>query len=180
MSLLDIIKNRRSIRKYSDKKITRQELDTILQAGIAAPSACNSQSWRFIAFDDDAAKEAFCKEVFTGVYASTMFAAKAAALIVITSNKGNIPSMLGNLIQNTPFWALDAGIAGQNMVLQAQSMGIGSCWIGWFNFKKASKYLGLGMGERAEIILALGYPAESPDARPRKEFEKVVTYNKAK
>ncbi len=179
-TVLDIIKNRRSIRKYKDQKISKEDLDIILEAARLAPSACNSQPWHYVVFNEDEAKNKFCEEVFSGLYKSTIFAAKAPVIIAVVSNKGNITSRIGNMIKQTLFWVMDHGIAGENLVLQAQSMGIGSCWIGWFDFKKAAKFLNLGMGEKVEILLALGYPDETPDARPRKDFKDIVSYNKYK
>lgn len=180
MNVLDIIKNRRSIRKYTDKKIARKDLEVILEAARLAPSACNSQPWHFVVLDDDLVKDAFCKEVFTGIYANTMFAAKAPVIVAVVSNKGNIATRVGNMLKQTLFWVMDTGIACQNLVLQAQSMGIGSCWIGWFDLKKAAKFLKADAGEKVEILIALGYPDEQPDARPRKEFKEIASFNKYK
>jgi len=180
MSLLEIIRTRRSIRKYTAQKIARGDLDVILEAGLLAPSACNSQPWRFVAFDDDDAKRAFADAVFTGIYAPAKFAAEAPVLVALVSNRGNVPVWLGNAIKGAQFWVMDAGIAGQNMVLQAWSMGIGSCWIGWFDHKKAAKHLNAGFGEKVEILFAFGYPAEAPEARPRKDKAEMFYYNKYK
>ena len=180
MKLLDIIKTRRSIRKYTAQKIAREDVDTILEAGRQAPSACNSQPWRFVAFDDEAAKNEFADKVFTGIYAPCKFAGTAPLVVAIISNHGNFMTRFGNIVKNTAMWLTDTGITGQNMILQAWSMGIGSCWIGWFDHKKAAKHLRLGRGERVEILISFGYPDESPDALPRKNTSEIFHYNRYK
>lgn len=180
MKLLDIIANRRSIRKFTDQKISREDLEVIMEAARQAPSACNSQPCNYVVFDDETAKHAFCKEVFSGIYSNTAWAEKAPVIIAIVSNKGNISSRIGNMIKQTLFWVMDAGIAGEHIMLQAQSMGIGGCWVGWFDFKKASKFLLTGSGEKVEILIALGYPGEAPAPRPRKDFKEIVSFNKYK
>jgi nitroreductase len=180
MGVLDIIKNRRSIRKYENKPISREDLTVILEAARLAPSACNSQPWHFVAFDEPEAKKAFAEEAFSGIYKPTQFVENAPVIVAVVSDNGNLATRLGNMVKRTLFWVMDTGIACQNLVLQAQSMGIGSCWIGWFDHKRAAKYLGVGAGKRVEILIALGYPAEAPEPRPRKEFGEVVSFNKYK
>jgi len=180
MNVLEIIKNRRSIRKFTEQKISKEDIETILEAGRLAPSARNGQPWHFVVFDDSSAKAAFCKEAFSGLYARTMWAEKAPVLVAFVANEGGLGMRIGNMLKRTLFWVMDQGLAGQNMVLQAQSMGIGSCWIGWFDFKKAGSFLNTSSGEKVEILIAFGYPDENPEARPRKEFKEVVSYNKYK
>lgn len=180
MEVLDIIKNRRSIRKYKSQPVEKEKLDAILEAARLAPSACNSQPWYFVVFNEKAAKDAFTKEAFSGIYSSTKFAETAPVIIAVVSDKGNVQTRLGNVIKRTLFWVMDTGIACQNLVLQATALGLGTCWIGWFDHKKAAKHLGLGMGKRVEILLALGYGEETPDPRPRKTTEEIVSYNKYK
>ncbi|WP_428897352.1 Nitroreductase [Parelusimicrobium proximum] len=180
MEVLDIIKNRRSIRKYKKTPVEKEKIEAIIEAGRLAPSACNAQPWHFVVFNEEEAKNKFGSEVFSGIYSNTKFALQAPVLVVIVSDKGNITSRIGNMVRRTLFWVMDAGIAGENMALQAQSMGLGTCWIGWFDHKKAAKMLGLSSGQKAEILLSVGYPDESPLPRPRKELKDAVSYNKYK
>ena len=67
MELKEVIKARRSIRKYQDRPVEREKINACLEAARLAPSACNSQPWHYIVIDDPKTKEAFCKEAFGGV-----------------------------------------------------------------------------------------------------------------
>ena len=78
---MEVIKARRSIRKYQEKPVEREKINDCLEAARLAPSACNSQPWHFIVIDDPKVKEAFCKEAFSGVYNMTKFAEKAPVLL---------------------------------------------------------------------------------------------------
>jgi nitroreductase len=81
-------------------------------------------------------------------------------------------------IQGTNYYLLDVGIAGEHLVLQAQELGIGTCWIGWFNSKKARKYLRLPWNYRVVSIISMGYPAEG--ATRRKEdlpMDEILFFN---
>ncbi|ACC99061.1 Nitroreductase [Elusimicrobium minutum Pei191] len=178
MQVSEAILKRRSVRKYTEQAIEQEKLNMILEAGRQAPSACNSQPWRFVVFNEKQAKESFCDAVFTGIYKNTMFAKQAPVIIAVVSDKGNLTSQIGNMIRRTEFYLIDQGIACQNMALQAWELGIGSCLIGWFDDKKAAKHLNLGGGKKVELLISLGYPAEEIPARPRKEAEKIISFNK--
>lgn len=180
MELKQIIEERRSIRKYAGKPVEREKINACLQAARLAPSACNSQPWHFIVLDDPKVKEAFCKEAFSGVYNMTKFAAAAPVLVAVVSDKGNFASRIGNFFRRTEFYLVDQGISCEHFVLRAHDLGLGTCWIGWLNSDKAEKFLGLPKGKKVEHLLAVGYPAENPEPRPRKPFEEMVSYNEYK
>lgn len=103
----------------------------------------------------------------------------ASVLIAVcTKAGGNITTRLGQVISGTKFYLIDTGIAVEHLVLKAQDLGLGTCWIGWFNTKKAKKFLKLPFDVKCEILIALGYPDEEPSPRPRKEFKDIISYNK--
>lgn len=180
MELEKVILERRSVRKYQDKPVEREKINACLEAALAAPSACNSQPWHYIVIDDPKIKEAFCQEVFTGVYAMSKWAEKAPVLVAVVSDKGNFTSRIGNFFRRTEFYLVDQGISGEHFVLRAHDLGLGTCWIGWLNSSKAEKFFKLPKGKKIEHLISVGYPAETPDARPRKDFAESVSYNKYK
>lgn len=180
MELIDVIKNRRSIRKFEDKKVEREKIEACLEAARLAPSACNSQPWHFIVIDDPEIKDKFCKEAFSGVYAMTKWAEKAPVLIAAVSDKGSFTSRIGNFFRRTEFYLVDQGIACEHLVLRAWDLGLGSCWIGWLNSDKAEKFFNLPKGKKIEHLIALGYPAETPTPRPRQNLEEIISYNRYK
>lgn len=180
MELEKVILDRRSIRKYEDRPVEREKIDACLQAALLAPSACNSQPWHYIVIDDPKIKEAFCKEVFTGVYAMSKWAEKAPVLVAVVSDRGNFTSRIGNFFRRTEFYLVDQGISGEHFVLRAHDLGLGTCWIGWLNSNKAEKFFKLPKGKKIEHLISVGYPAEAPAPRPRKDFQKSVSYNEYK
>lgn len=175
METMKAVKERRSIRKYADKPVEREKLDACLEAARLAPSACNIQPYRFIVLEG-AARDAFAEEAFSGIYSATKFAAKAPVLAVIVSSQGSLTGFIGNQIQGINFRLVDIGIAGEHFVLQAAELGLGTCWIGWFDKKKAKKSLPLKAGENPEIIISVGYPSESPAQRKRKTLPEISEY----
>lgn len=180
MELEKVILDRRSVRKYADKPVEREKIDACLQAALLAPSACNSQPWHYIVIDDPKIKEAFCKEAFTGVYAMSKWVEKAPVLVAVVSDRGNFVSRIGNFFRRTEFYLVDQGISGEHFVLRAHDLGLGTCWIGWLNSDKAEKFFKLPKGKKIEHLISVGYPAETPAPRPRKDFAESVSYNKYK
>lgn len=180
MELEKAITQRRSIRKYTAQPVEREKINACLEAARLAPSACNSQPWHYVVLDDPKVKEAFCQEAFSGVYAMSKWAEKAPVIIAVISDAGNFTSRIGNFFRRTEFYLVDQGISGEHLALRAHDLGLGACWIGWLNGDKAAKFLKLPKGKKVEHLFALGYPAETPEARPRKSFEETVSYNEYK
>ncbi|MFA6583642.1 MAG: nitroreductase family protein [Elusimicrobiaceae bacterium] len=176
-SFAELLKTRRSIRKYKTTAIEKHKLDMCLEAARLAPSACNAQPWKFITLSEPEQVAAFSAEVFGGVYAMTAFARKAPVLVAVVADKGNIVSWVGNQVRNTAFSLIDIGIACENFVLQAHELGLGTCIIGWFNEKNAAKYLKCPSGRKVELLISVGYPDENPEPRPRKKLEDISSQN---
>ncbi len=180
MELEQVISTRRSVRKYQDRPVEREKITACLEAARLAPSACNSQPWEFIVLDDPAIKKAFCKEAFSGLYSISSWAGNAPVLIAAVSDKGNVVSRLGNFFRRTEFYLVDHGIACEHFILRAWDLGLGTCWIGWLNSAKAEKFFNLPKGKKIEHLIAVGYPAETPDQRPRQKLADIVFYNRYK
>lgn len=183
MDVKTAIETRHSIRKFSTRPVEREKINECLEAARLAPSACNSQPWHYIVIDDPQTKEAFCQEIFSGIYGITSWAAKAPMLVAVVSDKGNFTSRLGNFFRRTEFYLVDQGISGEHFVLRAWELGLGTCWLGWFDSKKAEKFFKLPSGHKIEHLFAVGYPAEDPHTagiHGRKKLEEIVSYNRYK
>jgi len=163
MSLLDLILSRRSIRKYENKDIPEEVLQQILETGRQAPSAANRQPIRFIIVNDHDILKNFCDNLIT------RFVKYAPVAIV---GCADIKSLL------TGKWAVvDATIAMENMVIAAWTLGIGSCWIGACNEEKVKEMLKIPDKWKVVALLTFGYPAEKPEQRKKKPFEKMFSFN---
>ena len=117
MDTLLAIQTRRSVRKYTEQHIDEEKLDTILRAGMASPTAGNSQSWRFVVVDD---KKLLASISSLSPYAS-MAASAALAIVVCADIKAE---------KYPGFWVQDCAAAMQNMLLAAHALGLGTCWAG--------------------------------------------------
>lgn len=183
MDVKTAIETRHSIRRFKNQPVEREKINECLESARLAPSACNSQPWHYIVIDDPNVKEAFCNEIFSGIYSITSWAAKAPVLVAVVSDKGNFTSRLGNFFRKTEFYLVDQGISGEHFVLRAWELGLGTCWIGWFNSNKAEKFFKLPSGQKIEHLFALGYPAEDPATaglHGRKKLEDITSYNRYK
>jgi len=167
-SFFELVKSRRSIRKYDGRGIARKDLELCVEAGRHAPSACNSQAWKFVIVDDAEKKKKISDNVFSGLYGMNAFASGAAAFIIVISERIKLPARAGGMLRNTDFRRIDIGLACAHIVLQSQELGIGTCILGWFNEKRLKKILSVPRAKKIELVISLGYPAST------KLFEKIL------
>jgi len=167
--VLSNIMARRSVRKYLDKPVEHEKLEVIVRAGINAPSGMNRQPWIVRVVEDqqlindvtEVYKQENAEQVKRDKDFKNMFRNAPNLICVCTPTNGG--------------GELDAGLLGENMMLAAQSMGLGTCCLqGPVRFlvsnEKAKFFLerlDIPSGYRLNYILAIGYPDEQPAARPR-------------
>lgn len=174
-----LVKGRRSIRRYIQMPVEREKIIKCIDAARLAPSADNVQPWRFVIIDDPEIKERFASEVFSGIYFPSRFAAKAPVLILILSRPDILANQLGKQIQKIHFHLIDIGIAGEHIVLQAEEFGIGTCWIGWFNMRKARKFFKLPRKYKVVSLISMGYYEKKPSKeKKRKKLSEIAWFNK--
>ncbi len=179
MALMDLMQKRRSIRKYLPKPVPREDLLRCVEAARLAPSACNAQPWKFLIIDDPELKRRVCGEIFSGLYSMNRFAADAGALVVVISGKGKLISELGGQVRDTKYYLIDIGIACEHLVLQAEELGLGSCWIGWFDEKKLKKILNIPKDKKIDVVISLGYfDDEKPVPKIRKTLDEISSFNR--
>ena len=167
-AVIATIMERRSIRQYKPQPVNRDTMQVILNCGINAPNGQNKQSWEVRVVDNPE----FIKGV-TALY--TKGNPKAAEDPSFKNMFRNAPTVV--FIANDPsydFSQIDCGLLGGNMILSAQSMGIGSCCLGgparFMSSPEAAEYLKqLNFSEGYELLycIAFGYPDEAPAAKPR-------------
>ena len=118
--MIEIIKNRKSVRKFTDQRISDEDLHTILEAAMSGPTACNARPWSFIVIRD---KEMLEKTADANSQYSKPFKQANVGILICGD--------LDRAVKLAPeFWVIDGSIAIQNMILAAESLGIGSLWIG--------------------------------------------------
>jgi len=153
----ELIEKRRSIRKYkTNKSVTREQLNTLLEAAMMAPSARNKRPWEFIAVTR---REILDEIVRIHPYAS-MFATAQAAIIVVGIPQADIK------VDSLP---QDCGAATENILLQAVEMGLGTCWCGVYpreeRIKEFRRLFSIPDGKVPFGVIAVGYPDEEPVKR---------------
>jgi len=176
--LQSLLRGRRSIRRYLETPVEPEKLRACLEAARIAPSAHNAQPWRFIVVDDPALKARLTGESFTGIYTGSKFAAKAPVILVLVAKREFVAHHLGARIQRVPYYLVDMGIAGEHIVLQAEELGLATCWMGWFNYRKARKVLGIPRKYKVMARMPVGYAEKRPRREPpRRTLDEIVTYN---
>ncbi len=160
MNLLDIIKNRRSIRKFEDKKIPEEVIDKLAEALIWAPSAGNLQSRKFyFVFNQEIKKELAKAALFQDFIAQ-------APLVIVGCTDNKIEKRYGERGKNL-YSICDVAASIQNMLLLTHEQGLGTCWIGAFKEKEISKILNLPENLIPIALVSVGFPGEEPLAPPR-------------
>jgi len=179
MTLLDIIRHRKSIRNFLDRPVEREKIMTCLEAARLAPSACNSQPWKFIAVDDRQLKNRLCRAAFSGIYSMNAFCKTAPVIVVVISEKSKFIARIGELFRGTKYYLIDIGIACEHFVLQAEDLGLGTCWIGWFNERAVKSTLNIPQRKKIDILIAVGYydREKLTPEHGRDPIDKIASFN---
>jgi nitroreductase len=177
-TMLELIASRQSDRKYSEKPVEKEKLDRIIEAGRIAPSACNAQPWKFIVVTDPELLQKTAEAASAKLLGMNSFVGQAPVQIIIVREKPNFSSKVGATIKNKDYSLIDIGIATENICLQAEAEGIGSCIIGWFDEKALQKLLGIPSSKRVELMITLGYSLSDKREKRRKPADETVSYNK--
>jgi nitroreductase len=165
MSVQSAIKERRSIRSYSDTPVDDDKLTIVLEAARLSPSAGNRQKWNFIVVRDREIRERLANE------ASVLAAAPVVIAACATEAESVMPC-------GQTAGTVDTSIALSFMMLQAHELGLGTCWLGSFNEAAVKGILKIPAGVRVVAVTPLGYPAQSPAARPRKPLAEIVSFGR--
>jgi nitroreductase len=168
MSILKIIKERRSVRRYRPDPISEDVLLRVLDAARFSPSGKNLQPWKFILVKDESLKKHLA-EASVG----QSFIAEAPVIIVACGFPDRCYSRMGNYMKS---WPVDVAIAVEHLMLQAQEEGLGTCWIGAFEEVAVKSILKVPDQARVLALTPLGYPDENPVSRGRKSLEEIVSY----
>ena len=184
-SVLETIRKRRSIRAYDARPVPRDVVNTVIEAGNEAPSAMNSQPWRFVVVEDAAARKKL-------LGAALPQAKKIAELVkdadperyeMIKKRYAELPDPVYYsaptvifVIGNGRYAAHSCPLACENMMLAAHSLGLGTCWVGFGAMVtedgSVRELLGLQEGDAIFGPILLGYP-KGETARPPKKDPQV-------
>ncbi len=166
MDVHEAIQTRRSVRSYGDTPVPDEALNRILEAARMAPSASNQQNWRFIVVRDDARRRALAQAA-----SGQMWIAQAPVIIAAVATEPRSIMTCG-----VPRYAVDLAIAIDHMTLAAVTEGLGTCWIGSFDQRKARQVLEVGDECMIVTIMPVGYPSAAAGMKSRKKLEDIVRY----
>jgi F420 biosynthesis protein FbiB-like protein len=191
METLEAIATRRSVRKFTDRPVTKETIDAVLAAAILAPSGKNRQPWRFVVVVGDekraqmirAMREGIAdtkaRGMETGTAVMTARVMERAPVTIFVFNPEGAHPWTSHSVGQTFLEMVDTqsiGAAIQNMLLAAQAIGLGTLWMCdvWSAYQQLEEWL----GESGQLIaaVALGYPDEQPAARPRRPLSEVVRW----
>jgi nitroreductase len=185
MDTLEAIRTRRSVRAFSDRPVEQEKLLAVLEAARQAPSWANMQCWRFVVVQEPAVRAkigdlSYVEAFFATRGYKTNPAQKALAqapLVIVACAE---PEQSGDL-GGQHYYMTDMGIAAENLMLAAHSLGLGSVFVGVFDEEQLGELLDIPPGIRIVGLFPLGYPLNGGKRNPpRRPLEEIVFYGKWK
>ena len=168
MRFLEIIDDRRSVRRFAKDPLPAGALETILHAAERAPSAGDLQAYRIVIAQTPQTRSRLADAAH-----GQDFLAEAAVVLVFLADEGRSRRKYG--ARGTELFCVqDATIAAAYAQLAASALGLGCCWVGAFDDAAVAKALAAPAGMRPVAMLAIGHPAERPDATPRRPIIDLV------
>lgn len=169
--VMENILNRKSVRKYTNEDVKKEQLEMLVRAGMAAPSARNSQPWLFFVIDDRTILDNLAKQLPN---AKMLLSAKAAIVVC-----GNLQKALDG--EGREFWVQDCSAATQNILLAAESMGLGAVWTGAYPRKETVNIIKVELGLPEHIVplnvIPIGW--QTGEEKPKQKYtEENIRWNK--
>lgn len=166
MELQDVLQSRRSIRKYTEEPVSKEDIDLLMHAAMSGPSACNKMPWEFYVVTDEAVLEKLRNASrYSKIYAPL-------AIVVCGSLSRALPSQLA------PYWIQDCSAATENILLAATDLGLGTVWCGIHPQKRAEERVreALGLTEKQIPlnIIYVGHPDQVQE--PRDQYKETYIH----
>jgi len=204
MDIREAIQKRRSIRRFKPDPVPDDLIQQLLESARLAPSGSNTQPWRFIVIKDAETRQklqtasynqrhvgqapviiACCADIKAfGEFPERIDELIAAGALPAKTREVFVPSLKKGGMNADIKWHLliaatgNTDIAIEHMVLHAVALGLGTCWVRWFDDNKVKEILEIPKNIEIIALLPVGYPAEEPPQRPRFDLQKIVYYEK--
>ncbi len=179
MKCTELYKIRQSVRRYSDAGVSRELLHNCLDAARLAPSASNSQPWKFVVADQEPIRTRLAEATFSDLVPFNRFTLQAPVIVVLIIDKPKLITRLVMKVKKRDWQLIDIGILAAHFCLQAAENGLGTCMIGWFDEKKVKEILEIPAGKTIGLLITVGYAPEGYPLRTkiRKPLAEMVRYN---
>lgn len=171
MDVLEAIKGRRSVRAFrSEKNVSEETVQELIDAACWAPSAGNIQPWEFVIVRKPEIKRRLVEAAF-----KQSFLEDASVVIVVCADEERSSEGYGQR-GRTLYCIQDTSAAIQNIHLAAYSLGLGTCWVGAFKEEEAREILNIPRGIRPVALVPVGYPLKFPSPRAKRVASEIVHY----
>lgn len=179
LKIIELYKTRQSVRRYSEVKVNHDVLAHCLEAARLAPSASNSQPWKFIIVDQEPVRTQIAQATFSEIVPFNKFVIQAPVIIVILIDKPKLITRIAMKLKKRDWQLLDIGIVAAHFCLQAAEDGLGTCMLGWFDEKKVKEILKIPAGKTVGLLIAAGYAPEGYPLRMkiRKPLDEIISFN---
>jgi len=170
MNVFEAIKNRYSCRAYKSTLVPEDKLEKVLKAARLAPSAHNEQERKFVVVKNIKKR----KELAEAALNQSFIAEAPIVIVAVATNPESV------LTSGVPAYALDLAIAIDHVTLAATEEGLGTCWIGAFDQEAVKKVLEIPEEFKVVALMPIGFPADKPKPKSRKEMKEIVSYDSFK
>lgn len=179
MEALECIKSRRSIRSFTEEKVSHEVLEEIVDTARFSPSWKNTQIVRYVVVEDEVMQKKIAESCVMGFTYNTKTITKAPALVVlsyVTKRSGFERDGSYTTSKGEEWEMFDVGIAAQTFCLAAHEKGVGTCIMGIFDETLVAEAIHLPDNQRVGALIAVGYPDKVPDTPVRKEAAQLILY----
>jgi len=176
--MLNEIITRKSIRNYTEKPISDEIIAQLLESARLAPSGSNTQPWHFIIVRSESTR----KKIAEISHNQKWMVSAPVHIVCVADIRSRISENIQiSIDENSPQHEVkqiirDTSIAVEHMVLEAEHLGIGACWVAWFTQEEIRPVMNIPSDKYVVCILTIGYKEEQPKARPRKKLEEITHY----
>jgi len=171
MDIFEVFKDRRSIRRYTDQPVSGETVLQVLEAARLAPSWKNMQCWRFLVLREESDRSKLTDAVPDGNPGKKAILS-APVVIIVSANPQE-----SDVENGIPYFVADSAIAFEHMCLAAHALGLGTCWMGWYDEEKLKQLFDIPDEFRVIGFTPLGYPNQQPKPRPRKELSEIAFFD---
>jgi nitroreductase len=172
LDIFELIKQRRSIRAYTNKDVPDEIVEQLIDAATWAPSAGNVQPWEFVVVKDTETKNRLFQAA--GNQKSVV---SAPVVIVVCADLNRAKQIYGSRGENL-YCIQDTAAATQNILLVAHELGLSTCWIGAFEEKAVAKVINAPKNVRPLVMIPVGYGAQTGRVRSQRPINEVVHHEK--
>lgn len=184
MDIIEVIKNRRSIRKYKSDPVDDKTVEIVMEAARLAPSWANTQCWRFIVVRDENTRARIAATIAANPTIGSnpaLNAIKTAPVLIIACAEKAVSGYFQGQAatdKGDSWMMFDVALAMENLVLAAAALGLGTVHVGLFDAQQVASILGVPEGYCVVEMTPLGYPEFQPNPRPRKDTTEIVFHEK--